>query len=229
MSVDRLQLTAIGVHRMPGIPRGQGFAIDDLGPGVNVVFGPNGSGKTTLARAIQAILWPAAGRGLERSLTAAISLGGASWQAEVEGPHVVWRRAGAPSPAPDVGGDDVRHRYRLALAELVTQTEDDALFAAEVTRAMVGGFDLDAVAKTGGFTGRPAGIRRHREAVDKARAALTGAIAHERDVQHRSAVDLPEREGELRAAREAERLRDACDKAISHRRAREQAEALDRA
>ncbi len=228
MTIDRLQLTSIGVHRMPGIRQGQGFEVTDLQPGITVVFGPNGCGKTTMVRAIQAILWPGADRTLNPSLTATFLLGAGSWQADLDAGHATWLRDGATSARPDVGAGDARHRYRLALPELVSSTGNDEVFAAEVSRAMAGGFDLDAVAEAGEFGSHPPGANKRRTAYETARDRLQRAIAAESDLQQRTTVDLPERERELEAARDAERLKSVCDKAIEYRQAREQVEALQR-
>ena len=136
MTIDRLQLTGIGVHRMPGIRQGQGFEVTDLDPGITVVFGPNGCGKTTMARAIQMILWPGAVGTLKPGITAKFMLGAQRWHAEIDAGLSTWRRDGANSAPPDIGADDARHRYLLALPELVASTGNDEFFAAEVSRAM---------------------------------------------------------------------------------------------
>ena len=226
MTIDRLQLTSIGVHRMPGIRQGQGFEVTDLDPGITVVFGPNGCGKTTMARAIQMILWPGAIGTLKPGITARFMLGAQRWHAEIDAGLPTWLRDGANSAPPDIGADDARHRYLLALPELVASTGNDEFFAAEVSRAMAGGFDLDSVAAAGEFRSNPPGANKRRAAYETARDRLQRAIAAESDLQQRTTVDLPERERELAAARDAERLQSLCDKAIAHRVARGQVDAL---
>ncbi|MEE8460051.1 MAG: AAA family ATPase, partial [Phycisphaerales bacterium] len=202
MTIDALHLTDIGVHRMPGIRPGHGFDVTDLQPGITVVFGPNGCGKTTMARAIQAILWPDADRALNPGLTATFMLGAETWNVDLDGRHATWRRDGATSDPPDVGAGDARHRYRLSLPELVTSTGNDEFFAAEISRAMAGGFDLDAVTEAGEFEKRPPGATKRRSAYETARDRRQSASAAESDLQQRSTVDLPQRERELEAARD---------------------------
>ena len=226
MTIDRLQLTSIGVHRMPGIRQGQGFEVTDLDPGITVVFGPNGCGKTTMARAIQMILWPGAIGTLKPGITARFMLGAQRWHAEIDAGLPTWLRDGANSAPPDIGADDARHRYLLALPELVASTGNDEFFAAEVSRAMAGGFDLDTVAEAGEFGNHPRGVKTRRTACETAHDRLQRAKAAENDLQQRTTVDLPERERELGAARAADGLRAACEKAIAHRVALEQVEAL---
>ncbi|MEE8458742.1 MAG: AAA family ATPase [Phycisphaerales bacterium] len=226
MNTDALLLTDIGVHRMPWIRQGQGFDVVDLQPGINVVFGPNGCGKTTMARAIQAILWPDADHDLNPALTATFLLGTETWQVDLDGRHASWRRDGASSDPPDVGPGDARHRYRLALPELVTSTGSDEIFAAEVSRAMAGGFDLDAVTEAGEFGKHPSGAGRRRTAYEAARDQMQRAMAAESELQQRSTVDLPERERELESARAAERLNSICNKAIEYQVAARQVKRL---
>jgi len=226
VTIDPLLLTSIGVHRMPGFRQGQGFEVTDLQPGINVVFGPNGCGKTTMARAIQMILWPGAVGTLKPGITASFMLGAERWQAEIDAGLSTWLRDGADSAPPDIGAGDARHRYLLALPDLVTSTGNDEFFAAEVSRAMAGGFDLDSVAAAGEFGNNPRGAKTRRAAYETARDRLQRAMAAESDLQQRTTVDLPERERELAAARDAEQLTSACDKAIAHREAEGQVEAL---
>ena len=213
---------------MPGVRRGQGFELDDLGPGINVVFGPNGSGKTTVARAMQKILWPASDPNSSPSLTATLALDESTWRTEVEGRIVRWLRDGVEVSPPDVGGEDARHRYRLALAELVAGTQDDALFADEIERAVVGGFDLEDVRRRGGFAGRPAGRGTGQKEVEDAHRALEGAIRNEAGLQQRSTLTLSELRHALVEARRAVSLEGACDKAIEQKNARALVERLER-
>ena len=55
MNLPALFFTLIEIRRMPGFPKG-GLEVDDLCPGVNIIYGPNASGKTTLSRAIHRLL-----------------------------------------------------------------------------------------------------------------------------------------------------------------------------
>ena len=57
MNQPNVSFEKIEIIRAPGFERG-GFTVDDLSPGVNVIYGPNASGKTTLTRAMRRLLQP---------------------------------------------------------------------------------------------------------------------------------------------------------------------------
>jgi len=214
VSGEPVILRKLGVHRMPGIPRAAGFVVEGLQPGVNVVIGPNGSGKTTMVRAIEELFWPGRDRTLQPSLSTTLTIEGTSWQAEVEGRSVRWRREGTEAAAPDVGTPELRHRYRLALAEMVNATEQDNAFSNEVSRAMVGGFDLAEVGSAGSYGSRPSGMMARRTAAQQAHQQLEQAMQAERALEQRRTRELPELERELESARAAERLERACGRAV---------------
>lgn len=219
MSGEPVLIRELGVHRMPGVPRSLGFVVDGLCPGVNVVIGRNGSGKTTMVRAIEEIFWPGHDRLLQPSLAGTVTIEGTTWQVEIEGRSVSWRREGAETAAPDVGTPELRHRYRLALAEMVNATERDVAFAAEVSRAMIGGFDLDLIASNGSYGSRPRGITTRRNTVHQARQGLEEAMRLERWLEQRRVRDLPDLERSLENSRSAERLKQACARGIERRNA----------
>ena len=57
MNFPALFFTSIDIRRMPGFPEGD-LEVDELCPGVNIIYGPNASGKTTLGKAIHRLLRP---------------------------------------------------------------------------------------------------------------------------------------------------------------------------
>ena len=57
MSEPTLYFTRIAIDRLDGLEP-SGFAIENLEPGINVVYGPNASGKTSLSGAIRQLLAP---------------------------------------------------------------------------------------------------------------------------------------------------------------------------
>jgi energy-coupling factor transporter ATP-binding protein EcfA2 len=227
VSDDHLWFESIGVHRMPGIKRGDGFTTDGLRPGINVVIGPNGSGKTTLARAICRILWPEHDDGPGPSLTASLHLNGERWDTETEGKTISWHKAGAESSPPETGRGRLTQRYRLALAELVKASDEDSEFAAVVCREMIGGVDLEKIRSAGKYRERPGGIRAQRHLVENARNALNRAMTAEESLQKSHLEILPETEEALKHAHEAEHLEGLYGKAIEYRKARADVDALD--
>lgn len=140
MSSTPLFFRALGVRRMPGITDG-GFDLQDLSPGVNVVWGPNGVGKTTTATALERLLWPASVRTGRPLLDARFTLGGADWRVDLEGATARYQCDGqdAPSisglpPAAD------RDRYRLSLHELLTAGDES--LAQRILQESAGGYDV---------------------------------------------------------------------------------------
>ena len=59
MSKQPLKIRSIHVREAPGLGMGLD-PLDDLSPGINVIYGPNGSGKSTTLRLMQASLSPGA-------------------------------------------------------------------------------------------------------------------------------------------------------------------------
>ncbi|MEX2502797.1 MAG: AAA family ATPase, partial [Trueperaceae bacterium] len=120
MSPRSLRFERLAVHRAgERVRRGDGFALEDLSPGVTVLHGPNGSGKSTTALAMQATLWPGKTRELERpALEASLRDDDGVWQVDIDAGHVAVTRDGAPATL-DVGPVEHRRRYRLALDDLL--------------------------------------------------------------------------------------------------------------
>lgn len=224
-------LQSIRIVRMPGVPRGQGFAIERLAPGVTVVHGPNGIGKSTVARAIELLLWPQAsipapgpGRpssareagtsGLGPQLAATWLVDGDVWSVELDGRHVEWRRQGRPIPAPDCGPAELRHRYRLDLVDLLQTTDEDDRLAATVQRLLTGGFDLDAIRRERGAGRRPDGRQRAERAMRDARSALRQAQQRAEALEIAQARRLPELERALELARHRATMAESVNQAL---------------
>jgi hypothetical protein len=219
-------LQSLRVDRMPGIPRGKGFEIAHFSAQLTIIHGPNGVGKSSTARAIEHLLWPTlpesspAPRALSRvaagaaagaaavplhaggmALWATWLIDGSSWSVEREGRHVEWRREGRLASAPEFGPAELRHRYRLALAELLAATETGEVFAAVAQRALAGGFDLARIRQEllqdGKTPGRSTAARQLRQALDE----LGQAQSRDRALELQRAQQLPELERRLESAR----------------------------
>ncbi len=179
MSRPAVYFESVEVRRARGIGQGvvggggAGFALAGLSPGVNLVHGPNGVGKSTVALCLQELLWP--GKCNAGRVTAAGRLrnGSACWHLSLEAGH--YDRL---ADMPDVGPAELRHRYHLALHDLITDDASNAPFAKKIADESQGGYDLAAAAEKLGFQpkpSRPSGLinalRSAHAAVEQARRA----------------------------------------------------------
>ena len=188
--MDRLDLSAVTVKTFYGQPM-PGLAALDLGPGVNVVYGPNGQGKTTLARAIHGVLWPETVAADRPTYSAAFHYAGDDWRVEFDAGAPLYRRGGQPAdrlPLPDAS---YRDRYELSLKDLLLADGD--AFADVVRRDAAGGVDLDQARAALGFRAAPTqrlkvtaeaeeaarGVQRRQHELDalRAREQSLGEIA----------------------------------------------------
>lgn len=197
-----LRFHRLAIHRMPGFPEGA-FTLDDLGPGVNLVFGPNASGKSTTARALQAVLWPGAAPPRAR-LAASFLLGDQEWLVDLDHDRVVRHREGMEADPPPVPAAEVRHRYVLSLQALLA--EEDRDLARRIVLESQGGFDVDTAARSLDFRenhGPPRGaveglkaaearwdeVRRREDELRSQQAHLRD-LEEERDRAHVARIQL---------------------------------------
>jgi len=134
----------VTLHRVLGIPQGEGFGLEDMSEGVNLVHGPNGSGKTTFARAVQEALWPGRTDLKRPTMSGRFHVGDDEWRIDIDAGHVSAFCNGAPSPPLELGPPERRRAYWLALDELFRDDNED--FAKKVADASQGGYDLDFAA-----------------------------------------------------------------------------------
>ena len=222
--MDRLDLSAVTVQTFYGQPM-PGLAALDLGPGVNVVYGPNGQGKTTLARAIHGVLWPETVAAFRPTYTAAFHYAGDDWRVEFDAGVPRYRRGAAPAdrlPLPDAS---YRDRYELSLKDLL-MADGDA-FADVVRRDASGGVDLDQARARLGFKAAPTQrLRITTEAEEAARGVQRRQ--HQLDAlrnREQSLGEIADRAAEATDSAEAAELYRLLDEA--HDRT-EAAEAADR-
>lgn len=161
------------IRRMPGFPSG-GITLDELSPGVNIVYGPNASGKTTTARALQAALWPRTAPD-RASILASFRLGAEEWLVDVDAGHARYQRDGRDAHEPALPVADSRDRYVLSLHELIGA--EDRELAAIIARESAGGYDLAAAANALKFnTPSARTARTESQALETARQQYRKAI-----------------------------------------------------
>ncbi len=139
-------LLQLRIIRMPGFPRAQSFALDELVPGINVLYGPNEIGKTTVADAIGMLLHGRPGGGREE-LEALVGIG-------EDCRDVVYINGGFdPEPPHRLPADHTR--YRLSLHELLQAGDPNRSFAELVLRESAGGCDVRGAGEALGFREAP--------------------------------------------------------------------------
>lgn len=210
---EPLVINSISVLRAPGIS--PGFSLNDLGPGITIVYGPNASGKSTTARAIQAVLWPHQSALRGHHLAASFTLGGEQWEIDASASNVQRTRDGGPADAPLIAPLDDRGRYSLGLPDLLA-SENQPL-AQAILNESSGGFDLPRVAESLGYESTVPPRLEAANAVQAATSALQAAMSQENDVHDRLSGRgslLAQRDQGLAAARDIE----AIDTALEYRR-----------
>lgn len=216
MTDSSLQFAELKVYRVRGVPRDQGFALPALSRGVNLIYGPNASGKSTTARVIQELLWP--GRtGLDRpSIMGRFSHDGHQWAIDIDAGHVQTLRDGTPGNAPQFGPPENRHRYHLALHELVQQENRNSDFAKQIADASQGGYDLNAAAAALDYREKPPGRLGERQALDRQGDNVRQARERQAHIEH-DAHKLKDLQVQHAAALEAERAVGRLSKAQDYR------------
>ena len=225
--MDRLDLSAVTVRTFYGQPM-PGLAAVDLGPGVNVVYGPNGQGKSTLARAIHGVLWPETVAEFRPTYTAAFHYAGDEWTVDFDAGAARYQRGAAPAdrlPLPDAS---IRDRYELSLKDLLLADGD--AFADVVRRDASGGVDLDAARATLGFKAAPTqrlkvtaeaeeaarGVQRRQHHLDALRAREQSLEEiTERAAQAADAADLADVYRLLDDAHDRTEAADAADRVVA--------------
>lgn len=210
-----LVVDSIRVIRAPGIS--PGFALENLSPDINIVYGPNASGKSTTARAIQSVLWPHRSSLRGHHLAASFSMNGEQWQIDATAANVQRSKNGSPAEAPQIAPLDDRGRYSLGLPELLA-SENQPL-AQAIMNESSGGFDLPMVAESLGMVDSiPPRLEAANE-VQRHKAALRDVAATEARID-----SATEQRGQLlqRLAKTyaAERDIDAINTALEYQRQR---------
>ncbi|MGV3614106.1 MAG: hypothetical protein ACO1SV_02120 [Fimbriimonas sp.] len=211
-----LALRRVEVESLRGVRPRDAFAVSELSPVVNVVFGPNGIGKSTLAHAIQAAMWP--------SLAPASALVRATFRSGEEEGEVALAHGAAQwkgLTAPASGPRERSRYYRLSLEEMVRDDVGDV--AERVRRLLAGGLDLAAAASpwSAAFSDPVTELQALRRADDELQRARRAEV----DVYNAS-VDLPDHRRRLAELEERLATRESLTQARDYAERRRQARAL---
>ncbi len=179
MSGGSLTFTDLRIDRAPGVGAGDGFALPDLSPGVNLIHGPNGSGKTITGRAVMALLWPAAAPLGRATVSGAWAEDDHRWTVEIDAGDPSWRCDGRPVDPPDLPPKEARGHHWLGLRELLLEDGPDAdatvAMARRIGLEMLGGYDLEAAAAAIGAEATPSRPEKKRGELETAMQRLTEA------------------------------------------------------
>ncbi|MEE8141546.1 MAG: AAA family ATPase, partial [Planctomycetota bacterium] len=207
MTEPSLAFTSLDVRRMPGFPQ-RGFAVTDLSPGINVIYGPNASGKTTLADAIAALLWPEDAAPPLASLKGQLKVENRMWSIDLDAGRVSYQCDGVESSPPALPSGATRDRYSLSLPELLQDSSTS--FAETILRESAGGYDVNAAREQLGFRATASRATKElktykdaRRHLEEARSDQNALVQDERQLlelhSQREAAALAEQSAELLA------------------------------
>lgn len=144
--MSTFKFTELTVNKVPGID--DGFCLEDITSGINIVVGPNGSGKTSTRRALDAVLWPTKSQDHKRSLlniSAECKYGAGLYRTHLQyGSQPSFKDGRACDPI-SFGNPELKDQYHLSLHDLVQ--DNGSQFAKFIADLSVGGVDLDVCAK----------------------------------------------------------------------------------
>lgn len=192
-----MRLRELRIQLLPGIA--EGFALEGLDPGVNVIIGPNASGKSSVLRALRAALYPEEQRDAPLHVEALFEDGQGELKATRLGRELTWQRHGqsvAPPPLPE-------HRflscYTLRIEDLLdADGATDQEIAQRLARELAGGYDLHAVRDNPPFQLKQTHGRTERVALEGARRRQ-----REKQIEHQALREHEERLAGLRADKDA--------------------------
>ena len=196
-----MKLCRLTINRLPGID--DGFKLEALGNGLNIIVGPNGIGKSSLCRALRSLFWggPSAHR---TSVSASFDRDGEVWLAERDFTHLKWQREGIEVAPPDLPPAYLAGCFFLGLRDLLDpQGEAGQGVAAEVRKQMSGGFDLREISQSFSTRLSPRWGRSEQKKVSEADKAVNKAVSKQEELRSKedSLIVLKEKEREGTKAR----------------------------
>jgi len=218
MSRD-LKFEQLRIHRFLGFRPEDGFAVGDLSPGINVIYGPNGSGKTTIGKAILLLLWP------ERSLSdchiqGQFTLGEDEWSVEnIAGEYTFRRNGSSVGSLPEAfPSGDLKEGYYLALHDLIQKDTTNQSFADIIAMESAGGYDIQALEDELDFNTRPSNAGRDTDRrVNNASKELKKLEEEVQNLHQKDSNYLPQLRAQLKDAKEARKRRDLVNDVIEYK------------
>lgn len=203
MKTPALNFTEVNIREMPGFETG-GFAIRDLAPGMNIIYGPNASGKSSLGRAMRRLLRATDADGDDCSLLGKLMMDGEVVLIDYKPGKVITQQGGKEVQTQNLAPDAMKGRYILALADLLADDEEADELTKKILTEAAGGYDLPEAARSAGFrsTVRKSGSLQsaYRDAAKKFEEAHKQAEQLAAKEQ-----ELPELEKKLSRAEAAQR------------------------
>lgn len=222
MSEKQLHFKTLTVRRMPGFE--MGFSLQNLQPGLNIIYGPNGSGKTTLVRAMMSLLWPELAPD-KAEVSAQCALDGASWYLDCGAGYHRCEKAGKSQSLPLGTTADLSARYLLSLHDLLVK--EDRHFARIIAQEMAGGYDVRAAAKSVGAKGHAAGAAIGEARAYKNARNTTQRLRREQEKLENERLRLQELQKRRDGAREAKHRVEIFQLLIEHRSAADRLQAAE--
>ena len=207
MNPPALFFKSIEIRRMPGFPKGD-LEVDDLCPGVNVVYGPNASGKTTLGRAIHRLLRPTDPPHGNVSLRTTFELNGIPMSLDYDMGHTKCQKLADASDidCPKLAPPEIGTRHVLALHDLVNSETGHDL-AQDIARELAGGYDVVEASRALGHRERASGRGKLSKNLQSAKQAYRDALSRQDALLEQQAT-LKQLQADKQAASEAQiRLR----------------------
>ncbi|QDU65570.1 hypothetical protein [Engelhardtia mirabilis] len=222
-----MKVRQLSIRDVPGLP--DGLTIEDIAAPVVLLLGPNGSGKSTFRRCLEQVLFEHDDDLGHAELDGRFETVDGLLRAQQRGGRVRWTLNGSFVKRPDLPTRERAECYAIGARALLAAGDTEARFAAEVRRAMAGGFDLLAVREALGEAARRQRFGAHeaqelREAKEQLRRVEEGlrdlADDEDRLSELRDEVEAAERAAsELASTRAAiEGARDARERLLPVRR-----------
>lgn len=210
-----IAFSSLTIRSMPGF-RNAGFAVPDLCPGINVLYGPNGVGKSTTARSILSLLWPKVAPD-KSSLLGRFCADGEEWLIDLDAGLIRYQRQGAEATQPRLPSEEARDRYYLALHNLLASTDataDNTALAEAILRESAGGYDIKRAAAELSFVKTPGRPQKQALELRSARSDYEKVLNRQKELSG-DEERLAGLYNELREAEEAMQrkvlLEKACD------------------